>query len=267
MNACPAEAVEARDHGPVLRAGRAVEDPEVLPLGALRVHADREARRVAIGYDGADPRFTGRVERHRIEDQHVAAVDLRIQLGLRLAAVRSLEELAAVLEQRRVGAVAVEIAGELLLHAGNGLRVAVEKAHGLGVLRPCPGLDLRVLAVLEPAIAIRQRRAVQHVDDRARRCLGREKWRRCGRFGNDRHDDRENQKAGCAHGHRILSDLNRETAEAPCGIVIPHAARAPAAPARRRAAGRPRTARDARRRRSACRARIAARDRGRPAPR
>ena len=116
-----------------------------------------------------------------------ATVDPRVQLRLRLAAPRPLEEFARVLEQRRIGLVAIEIARELVLHARHRRRVGVEELHGRRMLRARPGRRLGILAVLEPAVAIGQRRAVQHVDHRSRGRIGREERGCCRRIDRRQH--------------------------------------------------------------------------------
>ena len=195
----PSEAVEPGDHRPDLRTGRAVDDAEVLALAALRVHADGESRRVAIGHDGADLRLARRIERDRIEQQLLASVDPRVQLGLRLAAPRPLEEFARILEQRRIRLVAIEVARQLVLHPRHRRRVAIEELDRCRVLRARPGGDLGILAVLEPPVTVRQRRAMNDVDDGSRRRF-RRKERRC--------TDRLDRGQQC-RGHEVSEDFFR----------------------------------------------------------
>src|SRR5207249_1782374 len=93
------------------RAGARLDDMEILDLGAFRVDADSQLRRVAVRHHFAELRLAGGIERNRIEQQDLVPFDSSEQLRLRLAFLRALKKFAAVLEKRRVGLVAIEIAG------------------------------------------------------------------------------------------------------------------------------------------------------------
>ena len=97
--------------GPICGAGARVDDPEVLDLRAARIDADGELGRRRDWERRAQTRLAGRIERHRVEEQHFVAVESRVELRLRLALAGPLEELAAVLEERRVRAVAIDSSG------------------------------------------------------------------------------------------------------------------------------------------------------------
>jgi hypothetical protein len=200
----PCERIEAGDHRSDLFTRRAVENAEILALGALRVHTHGDARRLAVRNHGADARLARRIEHDGIEQQHVAAVDARVERRLRPAARRALEEFAAVLEERRLGPIAVEIAPEFLLHTGNRRRMGIEEAQRRRVLVARPRRDRRILAVLEPPIPVGQRGAVQDIDDGAHRRFRRKERRIVGVHG-ERHRDEQEEQAGRdpADPHRL----------------------------------------------------------------
>src|SRR6476620_9134985 len=112
---------------------------------------------------------------------------------------RPLEEFARILEQRRIRLVAIEVARQLVLHPRHRRRVAIEELDRCRVLRARPGGDLRILAVLEPPVTVRQRRAMNDVDDGTLRRF-RRKERRC----TDRLD--RGQQSG---GHEVSEDFFR----------------------------------------------------------
>src|SRR5438093_10933135 len=111
----PAERAQAGDRRANPRAGARIDDLEVLDLRTLCVDADGELRRIAVRHGVAELGLARRIERDRIEQQNLAAVDTRVQPCLRLSLLRALEEFAPVLEKRRVGLIAIEVARELVL--------------------------------------------------------------------------------------------------------------------------------------------------------
>src|SRR5689334_12226722 len=100
-----------------------------------------------------------------------------------------------MLEERRIGLVAIEVASELVLHPRNPRRIAIEKLHGRRMLRTRPCRNLRLLAVLEPSISIRQRHAVDDIDDGpCRRLWWKERRRPVCLSRSEQHNDHEMRK-------------------------------------------------------------------------
>ena len=169
----PRKRTEAREHGADSRPCARVDDVKVLDFGTLRVDTDSKLRRIPIRHDLAELGLARWIERDRIEQQDFPAVESRVKPRLRLAFLRPLEEFAPMLEKRRIGLVAIEIARELILKSGDRRRRAVEIRDCRRVLRARPRLDRWILAVLEPAVPIGQRNAEEPIDDRLGGCFGR----------------------------------------------------------------------------------------------
>ena len=193
----PAERADPVDRRADLCAARRVDDAEILDLRAARVDAYRRARRLAIRHDAPDLRLAGGIDRDRVDQKHLAPVDPGIELRLRLALLRALKEFTPVLEERRIGAVAVVVARDLVAHPGERRRVAVEVGERRRVLRATPRFDGGVPAVLEPAVAVGQRDPVQGLDDGSRG-RGRRKERavRAVRAANAQAHERREKRSG-----------------------------------------------------------------------
>ena len=144
----PRKRTESREHRPYARAVTGIDHVKILDFGTPRIEADGKLRRIPVRDDLAQLGLARRIERERIEQQNFPAVESRVKPRLRLAFLRPLEEFAPMLEKRRIGLVAIEIACQLILEARNRRRGPVEIRDRRRVLRARPRLDRRILAVL-----------------------------------------------------------------------------------------------------------------------
>ena len=223
----PRDAPDADDRCPLLRPRARIEDAELEDLRPLEVGAHRHQRSVRAGRHRADARLAGGVERDRVEQQQVAAVDLGVELRLRLALERAQDEHAAVAELRRRAAVAVDDPRELVAQPRDRRRATVEeRARGV-VLRLRPLDDRRILAALQPAEFVGERDAVQRLDDGLRRRRRRRERallrpQRGGGQHQGQGDNADGQRQagqGAGQGHGVSDGDGRVAAAATNGVV------------------------------------------------
>ena len=144
--------------------GRDVHDVERRLVGVVDLLAVGDARAVPRDAPGAEPGAAVRGPAVRVEEDLLGAVRALLPVDDRLlpVGVPPREEVARAAVDRRAEAVDVE---ELLEPRGDrgALRQGREPLPGEVVLRLHPGLDLGTLLVLQPAIRVANRDAVQDV--------------------------------------------------------------------------------------------------------
>ena len=189
-------------------AGARGDDAIVGDLRALAVGRDGRLAGITVEFECADAGLARRVERDRVEQEHVTAVEPRVDLGLRLALARAEKKFAAFLEERRPRDVTIDVCDELFAQARDRRGRRVEIAQRRSVLDARPGFDLGIARVLEPAVGIGQLDAVDDVDHRPRR---RRRWLEYGRTCRDdayrakQCDTRTDASQPCPHEKSLCS--------------------------------------------------------------